>query len=165
RLESLLSFRKVGKLRIERIVEQRLRAAFLHFVVLQLSTHGFLVMRNSRPVVEQIPNCRTNLLTDQTRFGRIQSDLIGALPNRLDYMIDILATLFDLSRIQRCGQSVYIVPRQSDRDRGERSVDSARRERRNTRRLNCAVEGLMEELKSLIVRSIAWSVDIEERDD
>ncbi len=47
----------------------------------------------------------------------------------------------------------------------KRPIERPRRERRDARRLDVAVERLVEEAEALVVRAVARAVDVEDRDD
>src|SRR5579872_4425313 len=86
----------------------------------------------------------------------------SACCNRLSDPVEFPALPQDLGCSFWCRHLRITVPCQRDQSASQTSIESPRREWRDTRGLNAAVEGLVERRKPLEMRTIAWAVDVED---
>ena len=125
-----------------------------------------VVVGDLAPVVEQVLRPVADPLAQGLGFGRLQSG-VAARPvgERLDHEVEGVPLVEDLGRPLGRRHRGVAQARQGDQRAGQPAVEGPGRERRDARRLDGAVERLVEDLEPLEVRAVARPVDVEQRHD
>ena len=143
-------------------------AVELVLLVLQVDAGGPVVLDDLAPGVEQVHDPVLHAAQALVALRLVRERLLRARARRkasseppLESRPDVSDPL-DAPRRSQLGLRVAGEPHQRP---GEAAVERARRERRDARHLDRAVEGLVVVPEALVVRAVARLVDVEERHD